>query len=115
MDKMSDKESMIRQILIGVACTSLGFGSSQMWVALSLSNSVAKQEVAITNLAKTQDSESVERRTSDEYITRQLSDDRIHNDKAITELVQLQATTIKHSDELISMLRLQNQFSQKPN
>jgi hypothetical protein len=81
----------------------------------SLGNTIARHDVQIGALADAQRSEAINRAAGDDFVSRQISDDRVHNDRAITELVELQAATVKHADELISMLKLQRQFDTKPN
>jgi N-acetyl-beta-hexosaminidase len=108
-------------VAASIATGLLGFCSALLVVHLTLANTlstlgntIARHDVQIGALVDAQKTEAMNRIAGDEFITRQISDDRTHNDRAISELVQLQSATVKHADELISMLKLQRQFDSKP-
>ena len=108
-------------VTASIATGLLGFCAALLTVHLTLSttlaslgNTIARHDVQIGALADAQKAEVISRLAGDDFLTHQLSDDRIHNDRAISELVELQAATVKHADELISMLKLQRQFDLKP-
>ena len=108
-------------VTASIATGLLGFCAALLTVHLTLASTlaslgyaIARHDVQIGSLADAQKSETINRVAGDDFISRQISDDRVHNDLAITELVELQAATIKHADELISMLKLQRQFDSKP-
>lgn len=108
-------------VAASIATGLLGFCSALLVVHLtlattlaSLGNTIARHDVQIGALVDAQKAEAMNRIAGDEFITRQISDDRTHNDRAISELIQLQAVTVKHADDLISLLKFQRQFDSKP-
>lgn len=103
---MTTIKQNIGPLIVGVA---VGFALAE-GTTISL---VTRHDVEISQLAKSHDFEASERKAADTFLTQQISDDRIHNDRAMSELVQLSGATIKHADELISLLRLQNQLNGK--
>jgi hypothetical protein len=109
-------------VAASIATGLLGFCAALLTVHLTLAatlasigNTISRHVVQIGALADAQKAEAISRVAGDDFITRQISDDRSHNDRAIADLVDLQSATVKHADELISMLKLQRQFDTKPN
>jgi len=105
---MTDKDLIVRQILIGLTCGSLGFGTSQ----LTIVEKVSAHEVRICEMAKAQDVESTERHAADDFTRSEISDERSHTDKAITELVALVRQDMAQSQEIVTLLKVQNQLNQ---
>ena len=81
----------------------LGFQGAEAWVV----GTVSKHDIMIADLSQRTTDETTERKNAEQLIAQGISDDRVHYDKAMTELLVHMDKVIDQNTALMAELKAQ--------